>query len=117
MLEKSRRWSSNTPDESDAIAKLNGGAYLEASTSFAKAAQDRAECVDGSEGRAQMMNLSYSAFDTAGEAAATRHLGMEEDAEKLMASAKSLAAEALKHGGLTAARARAMRKLADSAVK
>jgi hypothetical protein len=106
--------SSYTSDENDAIDQLQRGDYLQAFGKFAKAGQNRTECIYGTHGYTQAMNASYAAFDYAGEAAAAKRLGMDQDAAKLMSSARGLAAEVLSHRGLPAAVVRSMRKLQSS---
>ncbi len=106
--------STYTDDEAEAFGQLNAADYESAFSTFAKASQSRSECVYGTSGRTQALNSSYLALDTAGEAAAARHLGMTEDAEKLMSSAKDLASETLKYHGLPLGVRRAMLKLATT---
>lgn len=106
--------SNYTSDENDAINQLQSGNYSQAFDNFAKEGQNRTECIYGTDGYTQAMNASYAAFDTAGEAAAAKHLGMDQDATKLMSSARGLAAEVLKHRGLPPAVVRSMRKLQSS---
>jgi hypothetical protein len=102
-----------TDDENKALLELHSGKYRAAYDGFAKAGRGRLDCASSQNGRAQSMNAGYAAFDAAAQADAARHLGMDEDARRLMASARQMAADVLKSEGLPPTMRWSMQRLAN----
>jgi hypothetical protein len=104
---------SYTDDENKALLELHTGNYRAAFNNFAKAGQSRLQCASSQNGRAQTMNAGYAAFDAAAQANAAKHLGMDADARRLMASARQMAADVLKSEGIPPTMRWSMQKLAN----
>jgi len=104
---------SYTDDENKALLEVHTGNYRAAFNGFAKAGHSRLQCASSQNGRAQTMNACYAAFDAAAQANAAKHLGMDADARKLMASARQMAADVLKSEGIPPTMRWSMQKLAN----
>lgn len=104
---------SYTDNENEALLELHSGKYNGALGKFAKAAQSRLACVAGGNDRTQAMNAGYAAFDTAGQAVAAKRLGKDQDARRLMVSAKRMAAQVLNYQAIPPTMRWSMQKLAN----
>ena len=104
---------SYTDHENKAFLELHGGKSSSALSDFAKAGQSRLACASNESGKTQGMNAAYAAVDATGQAAAAKRLGMDEEARRLMTSAKRIAAEVLNYDGIPPAMRTSMQKLAN----